>query len=125
MLVAFYVLLVWIKIIVTMSVVVLWLWIARDRGATGWTMALNEFGAFVAWVAPWAMFLWNQADLYHGKCGLRLGVHDCGLIEFLWGQMQWLRLGLLLDVMLFVGAIVLISRARPSNGTNSGALRMR
>ncbi len=125
MLIVFYVLLVWLKIVATTAVVFLWLWIARDRGAAGGALVAHAVAATILWAAPWAAFLWTQADLYRGKCGLRLGVHDCGLAEFLWAQMQWLRLGMLLDAMLLIGVLAVIFRSRLSTGTNSGALGLR
>ncbi len=126
MLIVFYVLLVWLKIVVTSAVVFLWLWIARDRGAAGGVLVVHAVGALIVWAAPWAVFLWTQSDLYRGKCGsLRQGLHDCGMAEFLWDQLQWLRLGMLLDVLLLVGALIVIFRSRLSSGTNSGALGVR
>ena len=124
MLIVFYVLLVWLKIIVGTTVVFLWLWIARDRGATGFAAALNTIGALLLWVAPWVVFVWTQSDLYRGHCGLRQGVHDCGLAEFLWTEMRWVRLGVLLDIVLLVGVLFVIFRSRVSRDS-SEALRAR
>ena len=94
-------------------------------GVAGGALVAHAVAATILWAAPWAAFLWTRADLYRGKCGLRLGVHDCGLAEFLWAQMQWLRLGMLLDAMLLIGVLAVIFRSRLSTGTNSGALGLR
>lgn len=124
MLIVFYVLLAWLKIIIGTSVVMMWLWIARDRGATGAAMGAHSLAALLVWAAPWAVFFWSRAQLYHGKCGLRLGVRDCGLLEFLWLDMRWLRLGMMLDLLLLVGVFLVIFRSRLSSG-NSGAFGLR
>jgi hypothetical protein len=125
MLIVFYVLLVWLKVIIGTGIVFFWLWLARDRGASGVVLVLHAVAAVIVWAAPWLIFLRSRAELYRGKCGLRLGIRDCGLVEYLWGEMQWFRLGLLLDVLLLVGVLFIVFRARPSNGTNSGALSLR
>ncbi len=123
--IVFYVILVWVKIIVCTSVIFIWLWAARDRGSTGARLFLHTLGALALWIAPWAIFLWSQADLYQGHCGLRQGVHDCGLAEFLWARVRWLRFGMVIDVALLAGVAFVIWRARLSAGTNSGALGLR
>ena len=123
--IVFYVILVWLKIVICTSVIFLWLWVARDRGYAGFKLALHTLGALAFWLAPWAAFLWSQADLYQGHCGLRQGVHDCGLAEFLWARARWLRYGMVIDVALLLGVLVMIWRARISRGTNSGALGLR
>jgi len=125
MLIVFYVLLVWLKIVVGTTTVFLWLWIARDRGAAGASMAAHTVCAILVWCAPWAAFIWTRAQLFRGKCGLRTGIHDCGLLEFLWNDLPWLRLGLLLDTLLLIGVFVVIFRSRMSSGSNSGALGLR
>ncbi len=123
MLIVFYILLVWLKIISCTTIAFLWLWIARDRGARGLRMAIHIIGALAVWIAPWAVFLWSRVDLYKGKCGLRLGVHDCAMVEFLWNELQWFRLGLLLDVLLLIGVFFVIFRSRVAtdNGAAIGA----
>ena len=115
MLIVLYVILVWLKVILGNSLLLLWLWIARDRGARGVAAKLNYAAALLVWVAPWGLFLLTQADLYQGHCGLRLGVHDCGLPEFLWGRLRWLRHGLLLDVCLLLGVLALMARSQVSH----------
>ncbi len=125
MLFVFYVLLAWLKIIVGITIIFLWLWVARDRGASGASLIAHATGAFVFWAAPWAAFVWSRADLYRGKCGLRTGVHDCGVMEFVWSNQPWLRLALILDVLLLIGVFVVIFRSRLSDGSNSGALGFR
>ena len=124
MLIFFYVLLVWLKIIIGTSIVFLWLWIARDRGASGGAMIAHAVAAVICWVAPWAIFVWTRADLFRGKCGLRLGIHDCGLYEFLWDELHWFRLFMLLDLLLLVGVLLVIFRSRLSSDA-SGALGAR
>ena len=123
--IVFYVILVWLKIIVFTTLIFLWLWVAKDRGYTGVKLALHSLGTLVLWAAPWAIFLWLQADLYQGRCGLRQGVHECGLAEFLWSRVRWLRYGLLIDVALLFGVFFVIGMSRISRGSNSGALGMR
>lgn len=123
--IVFYVILVWLKIVICTSVIFLWLWVARDRGYTGFALALHTLAALAFWLAPWAGFLWSQAQLYQGHCGLRQGIHDCGIVEFLWARVRWLRYGMLIDVALLLGVLVMIWRARISRGTNSGALGLR
>lgn len=123
--IVFYVILVWLKIIICTSLIFLWLWVARDRGYAGGKLALHTLGALFLWAMPWAVFLWFQAELYQGRCGLRQGVHPCGLLEYLWGRVRWLRYGMIIDVALLVGVLFVIGRARISQGTNSGALGMR
>ncbi len=125
MLIVFYVLLVWLKVIIGTGIVFFWLWLARDRGVTGVGLVFHAVAAFIVWAAPWLIFLRSRAALYHGKCGLRLGIRDCGLAEYLWTEMQWFRLGLLLDILLLAGVLIIVFRARPSTGTNSGALGLR
>jgi hypothetical protein len=125
MLIVFYVLLVWLKIIITTTVVFLWMWIARDRGAAGVTAVLNAIGALIVWAAPWAAFIWSRADLYQGHCGLRQGIRDCSLAQFLWSELRWARLGMLLDVLLVAGVLFVIFRARVSRGENSGVIGAR
>ena len=115
MLIVFYVILVWLKVIVGNSLVFLWFWIVRDHGYTGGKAWLNYAGAIVLWAAPWAFFLLSQAELYQGHCGLRQGIHDCGMTEFLWTRLRWMRYGLLLDVSLLLGVIVLMLRSRVSS----------
>jgi hypothetical protein len=124
-LIVFYVLLVWLKIITGTTIVFLWLWVARDRGATGAGMGAHTIGALLVWTAPWAIFLWTRSELYRGKCGLRLGIRDCSLIEFLWIDLRWLRLGMMLDMLLLIGVFLVIFRSRMSSGTNTGALGLR
>ena len=114
MLIVFYVILVWLKVILGNSLLLLWLWIARDRGVSGAAARLNYAAALAVWAAPWVLFVWTQADLYQGHCGLRQGVHDCGIMEFLWGRMRWLRYGLLLDISLMIGVITLMAASRIS-----------
>ena len=121
MLIVFYVILVWLKVIVgnSLLLLLLWLWIARDRGVSGAAAKLNYAAALLVWAAPWGLFLLTQADLYQGHCGLRqgvlrLGVHDCSLREFLWDRLRWLRYGLLLDVSLFLGVLALMASSRIS-----------
>ncbi len=123
--IVFYVILVWLKIIICTTLVFLWLWVARDRGYTGGKLLAHSFGALALWSAPWAIFFWYQADLYQGRCGLRQGIHDCGLGEFLWARVRWLRYGMLIDVALLFGVAAVIWRARISRGSNSGALGLR
>ena len=115
MLIVFYMTLVWLKVILGNSLLLLWLWIARDRGVSGAAAKLNYAAALLVWVAPWGLFLLTQADLYQGHCGLRQGVHDCGLPEFLWGRLRWLRYGLLLDVCLLIGVLALMARSQVSH----------
>ena|GEM_PF-3190201 len=119
MLIVFYVLLVWLKVVLGISVCFLWLWFVRDRGFRGLTAGVNYLGVFVIWALPWALFLYSQAQLYQGHCGLRQGVHDCDLFEFLWTRLHWLRLGFLLDLSLVIGVALIISRSRPSLGEDS------
>ena len=94
MLIVFYVSLVWLKVILGNFLLLLWLWIARDRGVSGAAARLNYAAALLVWAAPWVLFLIIQADLYQGHCGLRQGIRDCSLWEFLWGRLRWLRYGL-------------------------------
>ena len=114
MLIVFYVSLVWLKIILGNFLLLLWLWIARDRGVSGAAARLNYAAALLVWAAPWVLFLIIQADLYQGHCGLRQGIRDCSLWEFLWGRLRWLRYGLVLDVSLLVGVITLMAASRVS-----------
>ena len=114
MLIVFYVILVWLKIIVGKSLVFLWLWILRDRNVTGSRIWMNYAAALLVWAAPWVAFLFSQAELYQGHCGLRQGIHDCGVIEFLWTRLRWVGYGMLLDASLLAGVIVLMARSRIS-----------
>jgi hypothetical protein len=123
MLIVFYVILVWLKIIVGNSLLLLWLWIARDRGVSGAAAKWKYIAALLFWAAPWVLFLLTQADLYQGHCGLRQGIHECGLAEFLWGRLRWLRYGLVLDVSLLVGVITLMATSRISR-EEPGAFRV-
>ncbi len=125
MLIVFYVLLVWLKVIIGTSIVFLWLWVARDRGATGASMTAHTSAALIVWAAPWGIFFWTRAQLYHGRCGLRTGIHDCSLAGYLWDDLRWFRLGFLLDVLLLIGVFLIIFRARLSGGSNTGALGVR
>ena len=123
MLIVFYVILVWLKVILGNCLALLWLWVARDRGVTGIRAKLTYVAVLLVWAAPWAAFLIAQADLYQGHCGLRQGVHECGMGEFLWGRMRWLRSGLLIDICLLAGVFALIAGSRVSHD-ESRALRM-
>jgi hypothetical protein len=123
--IVFYVIMVWLKIIICTTLIFLWLWVVRDRGAQGWKLSAHVLAALAFWVLPWAAFFWLEADLYQGHCGLRQGIRDCGLTEFLWSRVRWLRYEMALDILLFVGVAYFIFRARISNGTNSGALGVR
>ena len=114
MLIVFYVSLVWLKVILGNFLLLLWLWIARDRGVSGAAARLNYAAALLVWAAPWILFLIIQADLYQGHCGLRQGIRDCSLWEFLWGRLRWLRYGLVLDVSLLIGVITLMAASRIS-----------
>ena len=114
MLIVFYVILVWLKVIVGNSLVLLWIWYLRDRGYTGARLWLNGSAALLVWLAPWGAFILSQADLYQGHCGLRQGVHECGMLEFLWSRLRWVSYGVLLDVSLLVGVILLMARSRIS-----------
>ena len=114
MLIVFYVSLVWLKVILGNFLLLLWLWIARDRGVSGAAARLNYAAALLVWAAPWVLFLIIQADLYQGHCGLRQGIRDCSLWEFLWGRLRWLRYGLVLDLSLLVGLITLMAASRVS-----------
>ena len=114
MLIVFYVSLVWLKVILGNFLLLLWLWIARDRGVSGAAARLNYAAALLVWAAPWVLFLIIQADLYQGHCGLRQGIRDCSLWEFLWGRLRWLRYGLVLDVSLLIGVITLMAASRIS-----------
>ena len=114
MLIVFYVSLVWLKVILGNFLLLLWLWIARDRGVSGAAARLNYAAALLVWAAPWVLFLIIQADLYQGHCGLRQGIRDCSLWEFLWGRLRWLRYGLVLDVSLLIGVITLMVASRIS-----------
>jgi len=118
MVIVFYVILVWLKVIVGNSLALLWLWVARDRGVSGLRARLNA----VAVLLVWAAFLIIQADLHQGHCGLRQGVHDCGLAEFLWGRLRWVRTGLLVDICMIAGVFALMAASRVSHD-ESCALR--
>ena len=122
MLIVFYVSLVWLKVILGNFLLLLWLWIARDRGVSGAAARLNYAAALLVWAAPWVLFLIIQADLYQGHCGLRQGIRDCSLWEFLWGRLRWLRYGLVLDVSLLIGVITLMAASRISR-EESGVFR--
>ena len=115
MLIVFYVSLVWLKVILGNFLLLLWLWIARDRGVSGAAARLNYAAALLVWAAPWVLFLIIQADLYQGHCGLRQGIRDCSLWEFLWGRLRWLRYGLLLDICLLMGVLALMARSQVSH----------
>jgi hypothetical protein len=112
MLILFYITLVWLKIVAGDTFIFFWLWLVRDRGPKGVAACVNYAGILVFWLTPWVAFLWHESSLYAGHCGLRQGLHDCGHVEFLWSALDWVRLGLLLDVSLFAGIIILMSRAR-------------
>ena len=116
MLIVFYVSLVWLKIILGNFLLLLWLWIARDRGVSGAAARLNYAAALLVWAAPWILFLIIQADLYQGHCGLRQGIRECSLWEFLWGRLRWLRFGLVLDVSMMIGVITMMAASRISCG---------
>ena len=124
MLIVFYVSLVWLKVILGNFLLLLWLWIARDRGVSGAAARLNYAAALLVWAAPWILFLIIQADLYQGHCGLRQGIRDCSLWEFLWGRLRWLRYGLVLDVSLMIGVLTLMAASRISR-EESGAVGVR
>ena len=81
---------------------------------SGAAVRLNYAAALLVWAAPWILFLIIQADLYQGHCGLRQGIRDCSLWEFLWGRLRLLRYGLALDVALLVGVISLMAASRVS-----------
>ena len=122
MVIVFYVILVWLKVIVGDSLALLWLWVARDRGVSGLRARLNAVAVLLAWAAPWAIFLIIQAYLFQGHCGLRQGVHDCGLAAFLWDRLRWVRAGLLLDICMIAGVFALMAASRVSHD-ESRALR--
>jgi len=124
MLIVFYVSLVWLKVILGNFLLLLWLWIARDRGVSGAAARLNYAAALLVWAAPWILFLIIQADLYQGHCGLRQGIRDCSLWEFLWGRLRWLRYGLVLDVSLMIGVLTMMAASRISR-EESGAVGVR
>ncbi len=124
MLIVFYVSLVWLKVIIGNFLLLLWLWIARDRGVSGAAARLNYAAALLVWAAPWFLFLIIQADLYQGHCGLRQGIRDCSLWEFLWGRLRWLRYGLVMDVSLLIGVLTLMAASRISR-EESGAVGVR
>ena len=124
MLIVFYVSLVWLKVILGNFLLLLWLWIARDRGVSGAAVRLNYAAALLVWAAPWILFLIIQADLYQGHCGLRQGIRDCSLWEFLWGRLRWLRYGLVLDVSLMIGVLTLMAASRISR-EETGAVEVR
>lgn len=119
MLIVYYVLLVWLKVVLGISVCFLWLWYLRDRGVTGLMALLNYVAILVLWAAPWVLFVWSQSELYQGHCGLRQGIHDCGIGEFLWTRLRGLRLGFVLDLSLLIGAFLIILRSRVSSGEGS------
>jgi hypothetical protein len=116
MLIVFYVILVWLKIILGNSIVLLWLWIVRDRGMQGAKAWIHYTLALSVWLAPWAFFLVSQSELYQGHCGLRMGIRDCGMLEFLWGRLRWLRYGIALDFALLAGVIYIMARANVLRG---------
>jgi hypothetical protein len=124
MLIVFYASLVWLKVILGNFLLLLWLWIARDRGVSGAAARLNYAAALLVWAAPWILFLIIQADLYQGHCGLRQGIRDCSLWEFLWGRLRWLRYGLVLDVSLMIGVLTMMAASRISR-EESGAVGVR
>ncbi len=124
MLIVFYVILVWLKVLLGNCLALLWLWVARDRGVSGARAWLTYAAVLIIWASPWAAFLLTQADLYQGHCGLRQGVHDCSMAEFLWGRLRWLRSGLLLDICLIAGVFALMASSRVSHD-ESRAFRTR
>jgi hypothetical protein len=121
MLIVYYVLLVWLKVVLGISVSFLWLWYLRDRGVAGALAYLNYAAILVIWALPWGAFIWSQADLYQGHCGLRQGVRDCGVVEFLWERLRWLRVGFVLDLSLLMGAFLIIFSARAASSEDSRA----
>jgi hypothetical protein len=112
MLIVFYVVLVWLKIVIGTTMVFLWLWVVRDRDMHGVLAALNYIAALALWLAPWILFLWSESDFYQGHCGLRQGIYTCTLLEFLWTRLRWVRLGFVLDLSLLAGVLFVIFRAR-------------
>jgi hypothetical protein len=112
MLILLYITLVWLKIVAGDTLIFFWLWLARDRGVKGLAAGVNYAGVGVFWLIPWVAFLRHESSLYAGHCGLRQGLHDCGPVEFLWSELDWVRLGLLLDVSLVAGIIILMTQAR-------------
>ena len=124
MVIVFYVILVWLKVILGNCLALLWLWVARDRGVSGLRARLNYAAVLLAWAAPWAIFLIIQADLYQGHCGLRQGIHDCSLAEFLWGRLRLVRAGLITDICMIVGVFALMAGSQVSHD-ESRALRAR
>ena len=94
----------------------LWLWVMRDRDLHGPRALLNFAGVALVWVLPWAVFLWHEASLYTGRCGLRQGLHDCGLVEFLLSKVAWVDLGFVLDLSIFAGIVVLMTQAHAVRG---------
>ena len=112
MLILFYITLVWLKIVAGDTLIFFWLWLARDRGVKGVAAGMTYTGALSVWLLPWIAFLWHESRLYLGHCGFRQGLHECGLLEFFWSELTWIRLGFLLDLSLFIGVIVLMMQAR-------------
>jgi hypothetical protein len=112
MLLLLFITLVWLKIVAGDTLIFFWLWLARDRGLKGFASLANHGAVMLFWLLPWLAFLWHEASLYAGHCGLRQGLHACGLVEFLWSELDWVRLGLLLDLTLFAGILVLMTRVR-------------
>jgi hypothetical protein len=70
------------------------------------------------------VFLYSRARLFHGRCGLRQGVHDCDLLTYLWTDTRWYREGMMLDLLLLAGIFYIIFRARRSSEA-SGSLGFR
>jgi hypothetical protein len=112
MLILLYITLVWLKIVAGDALIFFWLWLARDRGVNGLVAAANYAGVAVFWLTPWVALLRHESSLYAGQCGLGQGLHDCGPVEFLWSALDWVRLGLLLDVSLFAAIVILMTHAR-------------
>jgi len=104
--------LVWLKIVAGDTLIFFWLWLARDRGLKGFASLANQCAVVLFWLLPWLVFVWHESSFYAGHCGLRQGLHACGLVEFLWSDLDWVRLGLLLDLSLFIGILVLMTRVR-------------
>jgi hypothetical protein len=112
MLILLYIALVWLKIVAGDSLIFFWLRLARDRGVSGGAAAANYAGVAVFWLTPWLALLGHESRLYAGRCGLGQGLHDCGPVEFLWSALDWVRLGLLLDVSLFAAIVIPMTMAR-------------
>jgi hypothetical protein len=117
MLILLYITLVWLKIVAGDTLIFFWLRLAHDRGVNGLAAGVNFAGVAAFWLTPWVAFLWHESRLYVGHCGLTQGLHDCGPVEFLWSALDWVRLGLLLDVSLFAGIVVLTTQARAARSS--------